>query len=138
MGVFSRVANGGLAGPAKCPRTRDAKGYPYARTLLLLALFFAGAERSQADVVLLVEQGPSIYRQAALGFERAFAKLDDVVQVEVDERLELVSLPRSFDPNSGSLEIELRNAMHSGAFSVFSRLVAESAYRTTSVRKSGA
>lgn len=86
MGVLSRVVNDGLAGPAKCPDARDTKGYPYVRILLLLALFFAGAERSQADVVLLVEQGPSIYRQAALGFERAFAKLDEVVQVEVDER----------------------------------------------------
>jgi putative tryptophan/tyrosine transport system substrate-binding protein len=50
---------------------------------------------ASAKVVLLVERGPSIYQEAALGFQRAFSGTDEIDQIYIDA--DARSLERSLD-----------------------------------------
>jgi ABC-type uncharacterized transport system substrate-binding protein len=61
-----------------------AWGEIYRKTALLVLLCCAMAPAASARVTLLVERGPSIYQQAALGFRQAFADTDQVEQIFID------------------------------------------------------
>jgi ABC-type uncharacterized transport system substrate-binding protein len=56
----------------------------YLPVALSLFLYFTTAPVASAKVTLLVERGPTIYQQAALGFQRAFADTDQVEQIYID------------------------------------------------------
>jgi putative tryptophan/tyrosine transport system substrate-binding protein len=66
----------------KCPRHRRTKLCGLLLSIALLCCTVTPA--AAADVVLLVERGPSIYQQAAQGFQLGFSSPEQVEQVYID------------------------------------------------------
>src|SRR3984893_4797205 len=67
---------------ARSWRPRGAASYRKAAFLVFLC--FALTPAASAKVVLLVERGPAIYQQAALGFQQAFSGTDEIDQIDID------------------------------------------------------
>jgi ABC-type uncharacterized transport system substrate-binding protein len=56
----------------------------YRRAAFSVLLCFALTPAASAKVVLLVERAPSIYQQAAMGFEQAFSGTDEIDKIYID------------------------------------------------------
>ena len=85
MGVRTQLAENHRRLRADGLRSRPPRWAKLDRKVALSVLLcFATVSAASAKVTLLVERGPTIYQQAALGFQRAFADTDQVEQIYID------------------------------------------------------